>query len=136
MGMRLLITITVVMTCLASCKVDPKIGTLLPAQPIEEIVPEGWPQPVYTFSKNILTDAGFQLGRSLFYDPMLSRDNSISCADCHQPKGAFANQDHDVSHGVDGLVGNRNSPALFNLAWHPYFMHDGGINHIEVQPLG
>ena len=46
-------------------------------------VPKGWPKPIYNFSKNPLTEEGFQLGRNLFYDPILSRDNTISCASCH-----------------------------------------------------
>jgi cytochrome c peroxidase len=75
------------------------------------------------------------LGRALFYETLLSKDNSISCGSCHQQFVAFAHAEHDVSHGINGLLGKRNSPALFNITWHPYFMHDGGVNHIEVQPL-
>jgi cytochrome c peroxidase len=116
-----------------SCKVDPKV-VIEPK--LEEVIPKGWPQPVYTFSINTLSEAKFQLGRTLFYDPILSKDNTISCATCHQNNAAFANLDHRVSHGINNKEGVRNAPALFNLTWHPYFMHDGGINHIEVQPLG
>lgn len=99
-------------------------------------VPEGWPSPYYAFKDNQLTKAGFILGRKLFYDPRLSRDSSTSCGSCHQSFAAFAQSAHSVSHGVDGLLGVRNSPALFNLAWNTSFMWDGGINHIEVQPAG
>ena len=49
-------------------------------------VPNGWPKPKYDFSKNPLTEEGFQLGRNLFYDPILSRDNTISCQSCHLQK--------------------------------------------------
>lgn len=120
----------------ASCKVDPKINTALPADNLVEIVPQGWPQPNYTFSTNVISEPKFVLGRYLFYETMLSQDNTISCGSCHQSFVAFANADHALSHGINDKLGNRNAPALFNLAWHPYFMHDGGINHIEVQPLG
>ena len=116
-----------------ACKVDPKI-TLRPK--LQEIIPAGWPQPVYTFTNNPITESRFQLGRTLFYDPILSIDSSVSCASCHQDFAAFANAGHVLSHGVNDLIGNRNTPALFNLNWIPLFMHDGGINHIEVQPLG
>jgi cytochrome c peroxidase len=124
-----------------SCKVDPSIEA---PYKLSEVVPAGWPKPVYSFSiatasnkqANTLTEEKFQLGRALFYEPMLSKDNTISCETCHQLTSAFANTDHRVSHGIRDLEGERNSPALFNLNWHPYFMHDGGINHIEVQPLG
>ncbi len=119
-----------------SCKVDPKIDEPFMAKPLEEIVPKGWPQPIYTFSTNILSDSAFILGRSLFYETLLSKDNTISCGSCHQNFVAFAHADHRVSHGINDLEGQRNTPGIFNMNWHPYFMHDGGINHIEVQPLG
>lgn len=117
-----------------ACKVDPKIN--LQGGPVTEITPKGWPKPIYTFSTNTLTEERFQLGRALFYDPILSLDSTISCATCHQDNVAFANAGHGLSHGINDLLGNRNTPALFNLNWHPLFMHDGGINHMEVQPLG
>ncbi len=98
-------------------------------------VPSNFPQPVYAFKNNPVSEAGFELGRALFYDPILSRDNSISCASCHQPFAAFAQLDHDLSHGVDNCEGTRNTPALFNLAWQKEFMWDGGVNHIELSPL-
>jgi cytochrome c peroxidase len=96
-------------------------------------IPNNFPQPVYTFANNEITQSGFELGRKLFYDPILSRDSSISCGNCHQQNVAFANADHRLSHGVDGLNGTRNSPALFNLAWYPSFFWDGGVTNIEVQ---
>ncbi|NDC42504.1 MAG: cytochrome-c peroxidase, partial [Chitinophagia bacterium] len=71
----------------------------------------------------------------LFYEPKLSRDGTISCASCHTQYSGFTHIDHAVSHGINGLKGNRNAPALYNLAWSPYFMWDGGVNHLEVQPL-
>src|ERR1700740_1742493 len=76
---------------------------------IRFVVPENFPQPVYQFENNRVTRAGFELGRMLFYDPNLSKDRSISCADCHQSFAAFANLDHMVSHGVDECMGTRNA---------------------------
>lgn len=98
-------------------------------------VPENWPKPVYDFSKNPLTEEGFQLGKNLFYDPILSRDKTISCASCHLQNTGFTHVDHDVSHGIDGRIGTRNSLALVNLAWTKNFMWDGGVNNLEVQPI-
>jgi len=120
---------------LVGCKVDPKINAPLPTDNLVEVIPEGWPQPIYNFNTNPISEAKFNLGRELFYDPILSKDNTISCGSCHQQYVAFAHADHNVSHGINGLLGTRNAPALFNLNWHPAFMHDGGVNHIEVQPL-
>lgn len=102
---------------------------------IQFVVPEGWPQPVYDLSKNPITDAGFQLGRQLFYDPLLSRDTTISCASCHLQATGFAHVDHKLSHGIYGKIGTRNAPVIMNMAWNRYFMLDGGVNHLDMQPL-
>lgn len=118
-----------------SCSVDPEIKPQLPVDNIRQVVPEGWPSPVYTFANNPLSENGFELGRALFYEEMLSRDNTISCGSCHQQFVAFAHADHNLSHGIDGLFGIRNAPGLFNLNWNTSFMWDGGVNHIEIQPF-
>lgn len=97
--------------------------------------PKGWPKPHYDFSKNPLTEEGFQLGRNLFYDPILSRDSTISCASCHLQSTGFTHVDHSLSHGIEGKIGTRNSMSLMNLAWSKSFMWDGGVNHLDVQPL-
>ncbi len=102
---------------------------------IRFVVPKGWPKPVYNLAKNKITEAGFELGRKLFYDPILSRDGTISCASCHAQWSGFTHGDHGLSHGIDGRKGRRNSLTLFNLAWNKSFMWDGGVNHLEVQPL-
>ncbi len=98
-------------------------------------VPKHWPKPVYDFSKNALTNQKVQLGRILFYDPILSKDNTISCSSCHSQYNAFTHVDHDLSHGINDRLGIRNSPVLLNLAWQKSFMWDGAINHLDVQAL-
>ncbi len=97
--------------------------------------PVNFPKPVYTFKDNTPTPAEFTLGRKLFYDPILSRDSSISCGFCHQRIAAFAHFDHPISHGINGLLGKRNVPPLQNLIWQNSFMWDGGVNNLEVQPI-
>ena len=97
--------------------------------------PEYWPKPHYDFSKLSMSENEFQLGRQLFYDPILSKDQSISCASCHLQATGFTHVDHDLSHGIEGRIGRRNSMALMNLAWNTSFMWDGGVNHIELQAL-
>ena len=103
--------------------------------PIYFETPKNWPKPHYDFSKNPLTEEGFQLGRKLFYDPIMSRDSTISCASCHLQATGFTHVDHELSHGIDGKIGTRNSMALINLAWKKDFLWDGGANHLDVQPL-
>ncbi len=103
---------------------------------LEFKIPDGWPKPpTNIFAKNRLTEEGFQLGRKLFYDGKLSKDGNFPCASCHQQFAAFANFEHDFSHGFNNSFTQRNAPPLLNLAWMTEFQWDGGVNHIEVQPL-
>lgn len=97
--------------------------------------PASWPEPAYDFKNNKLDSATILLGRTLFYDPVLSSDSSISCASCHSPYNAFTHIDHALSHGIKDRIGTRNSPVLFNLAWSKSFMWDGAVNHLDVQAL-
>ncbi len=98
-------------------------------------IPAGWPKPQYDFSSNPFSSTKTQLGRALFYDPVLSRDSAISCNSCHSQYTAFAHTDHALSHGIENRIGTRNAPALMNLAWQNNFMWDGAINHLDMQPL-
>lgn len=102
---------------------------------VEFSYPKTWPKPVYDFKKNPLDSNKIKLGRALFYDPKLSRDGTISCASCHLQNTGFTHIDHDLSHGIDGRIGKRNSIALQNLAWSKLFMWDGSIHHIDAQAL-
>lgn len=102
---------------------------------IHFVQPKGWPKPHYDLSKNKITRNGFELGKLLFFDQILSRDSSTSCASCHVQFTGFTHVDHALSHGIDGLKGTRNSPVIFNMAWAPSFMWDGGVNHLDAQPI-
>ena len=102
---------------------------------IKFIQPKGFPKPLYDFNKNKITEAGFKLGRKLFYDPILSKDSSTSCNSCHLQFTAFTHVDHAFSHGIGGQTGTRNSPTLQNLAWQKFFMWDGGVTNLEMQPI-
>ena len=98
-------------------------------------IPKNWPIPHYDFTKNPMSPAKIELGRALFYDPILSRNQAVSCASCHLSFTAFTHTDHALSHGIDDKIGKRNSPALMNLAWTKSFMWDGSINHLDMQAL-
>ncbi|MEP7259241.1 MAG: cytochrome-c peroxidase, partial [Flavitalea sp.] len=104
--------------------------TLLPF-----VTPPGFPEPHYKFENNPLSEEGFTLGRKLFYDGRLSKDGNFPCASCHQQFAAFSTFDHQLSHGFNNQFTLRNAPGLFNMAWLSEMHWDGGINHIEVQPL-
>ncbi len=98
-------------------------------------IPEFWPKPEYDLIKKPLSQEKIQLGRALFYDPLLSADNTISCASCHSQYNAFAHSDHKLSHGIHDQIGTRNAPALQNLAWGSTFMWDGSAHHLDAQAL-
>lgn len=107
-----------------------------PNNQVKVVVPKGWPKPVYDFAKNPITPEGFSLGRKLFFDPLLSKDSSTSCSSCHLQFTNYTHVDHSLSHGIYGAKGTRNTLSIMNVAWSKNFMWDGGINNIEVQPLG
>ncbi len=96
-------------------------------------VPDGFPDPIFP-EGNELTEARWTLGKKLFFDPVLSRDSSISCASCHLPAFAFSDTTA-FSPGVDGAPGKRNSPSLANVAYHPYLLREGGVPTLEMQIL-
>ncbi len=97
--------------------------------------PEHFPEPTYTFDNNPITEEGFALGRKIFFDPLLSKDGSVSCANCHNQAVAFSDPQHNLSIGVDGAVGTRNAPALANMAFMSEFFLDGGVSHLDFVPL-
>lgn len=97
--------------------------------------PSYFPEPSYNFSNNIITKERFELGRKLFYDPILSANNTISCGSCHIQTSAFTHHGHSVSHGIYDRMGTRNSPPIMNLAWNNSFMWDGGINDLDLQSI-
>ena len=106
--------------------------------PSSFIAPSGFPPVVYNFSENPYTRDGFILGRTLFYETALSKDNTLSCGLCHQQYGGFSNLGHDLSHGIENRIGNRNTPSLSNLAWQPLFTWDGGVHSLDdfsVNPI-
>lgn len=83
---------------------------------------------------NPLTVEGVALGKKLFFDPILSANNTQACADCHRPGSAFSDP-RRFSVGIDGSLGTRNSMPLQNLAWNynGKFFWDGRAASIEEQ---
>jgi len=97
--------------------------------------PVNFPEPVYNFANNKITKDGFELGRMLFNEPRLSRNNTITCGSCHIQSSAFTQHGHDVSHGIDDRLGTRNSPPIMNLAWSKAFNWGGGVHDLDTQPI-
>ena len=81
------------------------------------------------------TPAQIDLGRYLFFDPLLSKDGSISCASCHQPDRGFSD-DLDRSIGVTGEKVARSAPTLWNVAFLDKFFWDARASSLEQQAVG
>lgn len=76
-----------------------------------------------------------ELGRKLFFDNILSKDNTINCSSCHNPDHAFADT-ATFSLGIGGKLTSRNSPGLTNLSARTHFFWDGRATSLEEQALG
>ncbi len=83
---------------------------------------------------NALTPEKVRLGRALFFDPILSRDGSLSCATCHELERAFTDG-RPVSRGVFDRVGTRNAPTLVNRAYGESQFFDGRASSLEEQAI-
>ena len=113
-----------------SCSEDDK-GELTP---LELTVPKYFPKVSYNLSSIKLTEEGFQLGKELFNDPILSRDYSVACSNCHVKGVAFTDPQHGLSIGVENRIGKRNAPSIANMAFMKEFMWDGGVIHLDFAP--
>ena len=104
------------------------------ATPYTLVIPQGLP-PMNIPSNNPLTVEGIALGKRLFYDPILSANNTQSCASCHLQETGFS-ESSQFSTGIDGIQGERNAMPLINLGWQTKFFWDGGANGLESQVIG
>lgn len=82
-----------------------------------------------------MTEEKVALGRRLFFDKSLSKDKTISCASCHDPKQGWSNN-AQVAVGVDGNVGRRNVPSILNAAYYRAQFWDGRAGTLETQAFG
>ena len=131
---RQIIFIIVVLLLAFSCKPKDEIYT---PTPYVLTIPTGFPNPKVT-TNNPLTFEGINLGRHLFYDKNLSRDNTQSCSSCHNQAFAFSDNGKKFSRGIDGIEGNRNANTIINLAFKDKFFWEGrtqGLENQTVEPV-
>ena len=83
---------------------------------------------------NPLIEERVTLGEKLFHETSLSKDDTISCASCHDSKHAFTDP-RRFSSGVRDQEGTRNGMPLFNLAWKSSFFWDGRAPTLRAQVL-
>lgn len=96
--------------------------------------PVGFPSMLIP-TDNPLTVDGIELGRHLFYDPILSADSTLSCSSCHLPSLSFTDN-NKFSEGIDGIAGTRSSMSLINIGYvEKGLFWDGRVNTLEEQAL-
>ncbi len=91
--------------------------------------------PVLIPADNPPTAETISLGRRLYYDPMLSVDDTVACSSCHHPDFGFSDG-KQVSEGVNGQKGGRNAPTVFNSAYYATQFWDGRASNLEKQAEG
>jgi cytochrome c peroxidase len=108
-------------------------GTIRPETDWFSEYPAHFPAPMIP-SGNEPNATRIELGKALFYDPVLSIDSSISCASCHLADHAFASLTA-TNPGVYDRPGTRNVPGLFNLAFQPHYLREASVPTLEMQIL-
>ena len=137
------LVILLVVVFITACKDDEMSGqgnsndlTQYPYQPTAYTIvkPAHYPDMPIP-ADNPMSKQGVQLGRMLFYDPILSGDSTQSCSTCHLPLGSFTDN-LAVSKGIDGLLGKRSAMSLLNIGFNPNAMFwDGRSPNLEDQAL-
>ena len=98
-------------------------------------IPTNFPALAFDTSKNPVTVNGVALGKKLFYEGKLSRNNTISCGFCHIQEYAFTHHGHPVSHGIDDKLGIRNAPPIQNMAFLKNYTWDGVSHNLDERSL-
>ncbi len=97
--------------------------------------PSYFPEMTFDITGNPITVNGVALGKKLFYEGKLSRNNTISCGFCHIQEYAFTHHGHNVSHGIDDRLGIRNAPAIQNMAFLKNYTWDGVSHNLDERSL-
>jgi cytochrome c peroxidase len=103
-------------------------------EPLEVKAPLGL-RPVRVVKDNPLTREKIELGKQLYFDKRLSRDNSVSCASCHDPNKGWSNGERFAT-GIGGQVGGRSAPTIINTGYQAFQFWDGRAEELEGQALG
>lgn len=113
------------------------VAAIVPAALAQEFVwklPPGVSPPP-TPADNPMSEVKVDLGRRLFSDPKLSRDQSMSCGSCHWKHAAFA-ENRATHPGVDNSAGKRNPPPLANIGYvSPLTWANPHATTLELQAL-
>ena len=92
-------------------------------------------EALYLPPENPLTPEKIALGKQLYFDQRLSRDNTVACASCHNPRFGYADG-QPVSTGLEGQKGGRSAPTIVNRAFSKEQFWDGRAADLEDQAKG
>lgn len=120
---------------LTSCTGDEVIEPLPKNEAYQLEKPSGFPEITFDITGNPITVNGVALGKKLFYEGKLSRNNTISCGFCHIQEYAFTHHGHSVSHGIDDRLGIRNAPPIQNMAFLKNYTWDGVGHNLDERSL-
>jgi cytochrome c peroxidase len=140
MSRRSCATLTLILAALALAGVPIARATMPAPKPDASAAPKsldqtGFPQKLYQWSlpaHNPQTPAKISLGKELFFDPRLSVDNTVACANCHDPDKGFTDQ-LPTSMGVHAKFGQRNAPTVLNSMFNIAQFWDGRAPTLEDQ---
>jgi len=123
---------------LAACSKDdktvtppPPVGDCAAPTPLKITVPVGFPEMTQP-ADNPMTVEGVELGRLLFYDPILSGDSTQACGSCHLQGLGFSDS-RKFSEGIRGTFGNRHAPTIVNPSYMGDSFWDGRVHSLEEQ---
>ncbi len=117
------------------CKDDFDGEAYIADQAYDLEIPADFPALAFDRDKNPVTVNGVALGKKLFYEGRLSRNNSISCGFCHIQENAFTHHGHPVSHGIDNRLGIRNASPIQNMAFLRNYTWDGVSHNLDERSL-
>jgi cytochrome c peroxidase len=136
MKSKIVLVVIFISIAFVACKKDDTEEVVLTSgpTPYNLVIPSSLP-PMSIPEDNPLTVEGVALGKKLFYDPILSINNTQACGDCHSQEYSFSSV-YQFSFGAQGDIGTRNSMPILNLGWHPGLFWDGGAANLESQVIG
>lgn len=126
--------ISIILLLLSCSKEDITDSFIFDNPPLSLDIPPGFPALNRAVYENKPTKYGVELGEKLFHEKKFSGNNTISCADCHKPSNAFADNNPQAI-GIYNRVGLRNTPPIQNLAFMKFYNWDGNLLQLERQVL-
>ena len=125
---------TLFLVSIVRCAKDKEDEDVYKTTPYVLTIPTGFPQ-MQIPADNPFTNEGIALGKKLFYEKLLSGNNTQSCESCHNQALAFTDNGNRFSTGIQGIEGNRNSQPLMNLGFNLHYFWDGRKTTLENQIL-